>query len=333
MIINAILRLEYFSLLVGLLPLLFLAIIYRAAWHKQAVYTYSLAQYLSKNTRQPTIYFRWVLFVLRVTILGLLLFLIAKPQLVDKRAYTSVEGIDIMLALDASGSMACFDDLNDRRSRMYIAKQEALRFIDARTTDALGLVVFGNGVLSACPLTHDKAVLREIVQQLDVGTMIDDRSTLLAHGLLAALNRLKISQAPSKIIILLTDGQPSMNDIPIQVPLNIAQQLGVKIYTIGIGDERGGFAQGPQGMIMAEGVQLNEPLLAAIAKNTGGTFYRARNAQQVREIYQTIDLLEKHKITVPLCTRYVDIFEPFLIMVLCLLAFELFLQLFVWRQL
>jgi len=333
MIINSILRLEYFFILAWLLPLLLMAALFRALWYKHVIYTYSLAQYLAQRTGQTVSYFRWVLFVVRFAIMAILLFLIAKPQLVDKRAYTNVEGIDIVLALDASGSMMCFDDLTDRRSRMQIAKQEALRFIDARTNDALGLVVFGNGVISACPLTHDKAVLREIVQQLDVGTMVDDRSTLLSHGLLAALNRLKISQSPSKIIILLTDGQPSIGDVPVQVPLNIAQQLGVKIYTIGVGDERGGFARGPQGMIMAEGVQLNEQLLAAIAKNTGGKFYRARNAQQVREIYQSIDQLEKRKITVPVCTRYYDIFEPFLIIVLCLLALELFLQLFVWRQL
>lgn len=333
MIINGIFRLEYFFILAWLLPLLFVAIVYRAFLYKNVIYTYSLADYLAQHTGQAASYFRWVLFALRATILAIVLFLIAKPQLVDKRVYTNVEGIDIILALDASGSMMCFDDLTDRRSRMQIAKQEALRFIDARTTDALGLVVFGNGVLSACPLTHDRAVLREIVQQLDVGSMVDDRSTLLAHGLLAALNRLKSSQSPSKIIILLTDGQPSIGDVPIQVPLTIAQQLGIKIYTIGVGDERGGFARGPQGMIMAEGVQLNEQLLAAIAKNTGGVFYRARNAQQMREIYQSIDQLEKHNITVPMCTRYYDIFEPFLIIVLCLLAFELFLQLFVWRQL
>ncbi len=333
MIINDTLRLEYAMLLFGLVPVLFAVIIYRLWWRKQVIYRYSLAAYLSKQPKQPFAYFQWALFVLRVSIMGLLVFLIAKPQLPDKRAQTMVEGIDIMLALDVSGSMACLDDLNDQRSRMTIAKQEALRFIDQRPNDALGLVVFGNGVLSACPLTHDRAVLREVLENLEIGTMVDDRSTLLAHGLLAALNRLKVSQSPSKVIILLTDGQPSVNDLPAPVPVSIAQQCGVKIYTIGIGNERGGFVPGPHGMMLAEGVQLNEQLLAHIAKQTGGVFYRARNAQEVRAIYQAIDTLEKRSMSVPLYTRYYDIFEPILIVTIMLLALELCLTAFVWRYL
>jgi Ca-activated chloride channel family protein len=332
MMINNVMRLEYFVVALTLVPLLLGAIVYRLWWYRAPVYTYSLAHYVA-HTTENSAYFRWVFFILRVLILGLLLFLIAKPQRADHRSYTTVEGIDIMLTLDVSGSMACFDDIDDRRSRIQIAKKEALAFIEARTNDAIGLVVFGNGVLSACPLTHDKAVLTEIIQQLDIGTMVDDRSTLLAHGLLAALNRLKVVQSPSKIIILLTDGQPSINDVPIQVPLTIAQQLGVKIYTIGVGNERGGFVRGPQGMILAEGVQLNEQLLAYIAQQTGGVFYRARTAKQVHEIYSAIDALEKRKSTIPVCTRYVDIFVPIVILVLLLLTLELVLYTVVWRQL
>ncbi len=333
MIINDSLRLEYAYLLYFLVPLLLGAALYRFWFYKPVQYRYSLAHYLAKNAGAASSFFRVVFFIFRLLILILLAFLIAKPQLPDKRTQVMVNGIDIVLALDASGSMACFDDMNDRRSRIEIAKQEALRFIDQRVHDALGIVVFGNGVLSACPLTHDKAVLREIVGQLQIGTMVDDRSTLLSHGLLAALNRLKISQSPSKVTILLTDGQPSINDVPVEVPIKIAQQLGAKIYTIGVGNERGGFFPGPQGMMMADGVQLNEKLLEEIAKQTGGVFYRARNANEVRMIYQTIDALEKQPMNVPLYTSYADIFEPILWLVVILCFLEIFCALFVWRHL
>lgn len=326
------LRLEYYQILYILVPLLIGAIIYRVWRYKPVIYRYSLSRHLQRAGARVYPVFKTVFFALRLTILVVLAFLIAKPQLPDKRTQTNVEGIDIVLALDASGSMMCFDELQDKRSRIAIAKHEALRFIDERDTDAIGLVVFGNGALSACPLTHDKTVLREILQQLEVGSMVDDRSTLLAHGLLTALNRLKNSESPSKIIILLTDGQPSMQDAPIQLPLSIAKQLGVKIYTIGVGDERGGYSYGPHGMLLAAGVQLNEQLLAYIAQQTGGAFYRARNAKEVHEVYSTIDKLEKRHMPVNVYARYYDIFVPFVYVIIALLALELGLAGFVWRH-
>ena len=333
MIFDDALRFEQAYLLWWLLPALVGAIVWRIWVRKQVVYRYSLARYLAQKTGNTILYFRVILFILRFSILVLLAFLIAKPQVPDKRTRMSVEGIDIVLALDASGSMACFDDMQDRRSRMQVAKEEAIRFVQCRATDAIGVVVFGNGVISACPLTHDKTVLTEILEHLEIGSMVDDRSTLLAHGLMAALNRLKPSRSPSKIIIMLTDGQPSMHDLSPSVPVSIAQQLGVKIYTIGIGNERGGFVAGPHGMILAEGVQLNEQLLEQISKQTGGVFYRARNAQEIRSIYDTIDKLEKQSVDVPLYTHYRDIFEPFLWLIIILVTLELCLNAFVWRHL
>jgi len=309
------------------------AIVYRLFCDKSVVYKYSLASYISRAGAQAVSYFKTIFFFLRITILGLLVFLISKPQLPDRRSQINVEGIDIMLVLDASGSMICFDDQQDRRSRIDIAKKEALKFIDQRETDAFGLVVFGNGALSACPLTHDKAVLREILELLNLGTMVDERSTLLSHGMLTALNRLKYTNSPSKIMIVLTDGQPSMHDAPVHLPLSIAQKLGVKIYTIGIGSEHGGYSMGPHGMMLSEGVQLNEQLLQYIADQTGGAFYRARNAQEMRKIYKTINKLEKRQMPVNLYSRYYDIFVPFLWLIILLVVSELFLALFVWKTL
>ena len=326
-------RCAYLQFLYILIPLFLLAVIYQLFFKKVVIYRYSLASYIARARVQSFPYFRTLFFFLRILILGILAFLILKPQLPDRRSQINVEGIDIMLMLDCSGSMICFDDMQDRRSRMEIAKKEAVNFIEQRDTDAMGLVVFGNGALSACPLTHDKTILREIISALDIGTMVDERSTLLGHGMLAALNRLKKTNSSSKILIVLTDGQPSMNDVPIHVPLSIAQEMKVKIYTVGIGSDQGGYSVGPHGMMMSEGAQLNEQLLQHIADQSGGRFYRARNAQEMREIYRDINKIEKRTMPVNLYARYYDIFEPFLWLVIFLVMSELLLSLFVWKTL
>jgi len=330
---SAMFHLAYYQFLYILVPLLCLAIAFRFFVSKSVVYKYSLATYIAQSGSQAIPYFKSIFFILRVVILGLLVFLICKPQLPDRRSKINVEGIDIMLVLDVSGSMICFDDQQDRTSRIEVAKKEVTRFVNQRETDAIGLTVFGNGALSACPLTHDKAVLREIVEQLNLGTMVDERSTLLSHGMIIALNRLKHSRSATKIMIVLTDGQPSMHDAPIHLPLSIAQKLGVKIYTIGVGSEDGGYSMGPHGMMLAEGVQLNEPLLQHIADQTGGAFYRARNAKEMRKIYDTIDRLEKQQMPVNLYSRYYDVFVPFLWVIILLVVLELLSAIFVWKTL
>ena len=351
------LRLEYTVFCMVLIGVLLIVACYMGFLRRPVVYRYSLASYIAdKKSAYP--FFVPFFFILRLFTLILLGFLVSRPQLPDKRTRVNVEGIDIMMLLDVSGSMICFDDLDDRKTRIETAKEEAQRFVDQRETDSVGLAVFGNGALSACPLTHDKTVLREIIQGLDLGTMIDDRSTMLAHGMLTALNRLKQdypeqdypeqtspgqvspgqvspgqSNSPSKIMIVLTDGQPSMYDAPIELPLSIAKKLGIKIYTIGIGGEQGGYSAGPHGMLLSEGMQLNETLLQHIADQTGGAFYRARNAKEMRSIYSTIDRLEKRSIPVNLHTRYYDIFEPFLWLLLLLVVGEVLLSAFVWKTL
>src|SRR3989339_404270 len=179
-------RLAYYQFLYVLVPIMGSVVVYNLFFKKSVVYRYSLASFIARSGAQSVPYFKTIFFLVRLIILGILIFLITKPQLPDRRSRINVEGIDIMLVLDVSGSMICFDDLQDRRSRIEIAKKEALLFIEQRETDAIGLVVFGNGALSACPLTHDKAILREIVDKLNLGTMVDERSTLLAHGMLTA---------------------------------------------------------------------------------------------------------------------------------------------------
>lgn len=319
-------------LAIGAFGAIVAALVYRWRWYRPVVYRYSLADYVAQRLGRFVAYRSVVFVILRMVLLLLLAWLIGKPQIPDRRTTTHVNGIDIILILDVSGSMACFDDMHDNRSRLEIAQQEAARFIDQREHDALGLVVFGNGALSACPLTHDRAVLREIIEQIEVGSMVDDRCTLLSYGMLTGLNRLKQSTSPSKVMIVLTDGQPSPHDVPVHVPLEIAKKLGVKIYTIGVGSEQGGFCKGPGGILMTSGVQLNETLLAYLAQQTGGVFYRARNASQMRNIYDAIDRLEKRPMPVNLYTRYYDIFEPFLWALVVLISVEIVLSCLIWKS-
>lgn len=320
------------ALVVGV-GVLFIFVLYRLWRHKPVIYQYALTQFLVQKKAHAWRAIPALFFIMRLSMFALLVLLIGKPQVPDKQTQTHVDGIDIILVIDASGSMMCFDDMADRRARMTIAKQEAMRFIDGRTTDAIGIVTFGNGALTACPLTHDKLILKQIIKSINVGSMVDDRATLLSVGILTALNRLKLSSSPSKVMIVLTDGQPSMHDAPIHIPISIAQQMRVKIYTIGIGNAQGGFCSGPNGMILAQGVELNEQLLTHIAQQTGGYFYRAQHANELRAIYQKIDALEKHAMPINVYQEFADVFEPFLWLVLILLTLELFISCFVWRVL
>lgn len=325
-------RFTCYQILYLLIPCLIGALIYRLLWYKPISYTYALTEYIASCKLTSGRWRTYIIMTLRLCALTVLLFLAAKPQLGAQRSKSLIEGIDIILVIDGSGSMMLFDDQYDRRSRLEIAKQEALRFINQRPDDAIGLVIFGNGVLSACPLTHDRAALREIIGQLHIGSMVDDRCTLLSIGMLAALNRLRASQS-SKVMIVLTDGQPSPHDLSIHEPLAVARHLNVRIYTVGIGNEDGGFALGPAGMLLREGVQLNDTLLQHIAQQTGGRYFRAKNAQQMRAVYDEIDHLEKRPMPINVYTNYQDAYTWLVWVALLLVALELILRALAWRVL
>jgi Ca-activated chloride channel family protein len=286
-----------------------------------------MAQILKNNYKGVNHPYKKILYALRALALALLVFLIAKPQLVDTNSKVSVQGIDIMLAIDISGSMEMQDDKHDERSRVQIAKAEAIHFIEKRTNDAMGLVIFANDAVSRCPLTHDKKMLRHLVQGLEIG-IIDPRTTVLSTAIISAINRLKHSKAKSKVIILLTDGEPSQNDIPAEVAIKAAQQLDIKIYTIGIGSDQPMMVQTIYGIQSIPGV--NVPLLKKIAQETGGKFFMAKNAKDMRLIYDTIDALEKTENETPVFSNYWDIFIPFIWIIIGLLMIELIASTFVW---
>lgn len=305
------------------------AFIVRRLFHKQILFRYSLGQQLVADNKGSTHPYAKIFFVTNGALFCLLALLIGKPQLVDSRSNTVVDGVDIVLTLDVSGSMQLQDYSDDERSRFDIAKQEAIRFIKKRPNDAIGLVLFGNAALARCPVTMDKKVIVELLEELALGD-IDPDATMLSTGLITAINRLKSSQSESKVIILLTDGEPSPGDIDPRVAMEIAKKFGIKIYTIGIGSEKDEMMYHPLYGGMIQKPKVNAALLKEIARETGGQFFMAHNDKDMRSIYDTIDQLERTKHESPLYSRYFDIYGWFALVFLLVLICEQILAATVW---
>jgi len=324
-----IIRFVYGYLLYWLLPLIVLAAIFKWKLKRSILYRYPLATVLKINqwaSRHP---YRTVFFVMRMITLTLCAFLIAKPQLIDSRSKIRVEGIDIVLTLDVSESMMIIDDKKDKRTRLEVAKAEAIRFIEKRDNDAMGVVVFGNDAVSRCPLTLDKTILKSIVYELQIG-VIDPTRTKIATALIMAANRLKKSTAKSKIIILLTDGEPSPEDTNPTIAIEVAKRMGIKIYTVGIGGDKEGYIRHPLYGAIPVTSHLNKELLQEIAAQTGGKFFEAKSPSDMRQIYDTIDTLEKTSIETNVYHNVHDYFMPLLWCAVLLLMLEVVLSSLVW---
>lgn len=292
------------------------------------VYHYPLAGTLAGAAMASRHPYRIVFFIVRLATLLLLAFLLGKPQRVDVKSKVTVKGISIVVVLDVSGSMQLQDCSDDDRSRFNVAQDEAIRFIRARTNDELGLVIFGRDALSRCPLTSDKKALTTIVKETKIGDVNPD-GTVLSRGIVAAANRLKMSKAKSKVMIVLTDGEPTPEDIDPKVAIDIARQLGIKIYTIGIGsDEERIIAHPVFGMVVMP--KVNRDLLSKMAHDTGGQFFLARDEHEMRTIYDTIDKLEKVEYEAPLYTKYHTIFMPFVWILLVMIGSEILLASTLW---
>lgn len=305
----------------------------RYKFHRPVLYRYSLTSELKKSNYTVSQVQHYLPFVLRFLTLLALGLLVARPQLVNVHSKVHIEGHDIMLVLDASGSMQCFDDIKDQRPRFDVAKQEAIRFIEKREHDQIGLVIFGRDAISRCPLTLDKNILKGIVQELKLGDINPD-GTVLSIATSMAANRLKKSTAKTKLIILLTDGEPTPGiDIQPSIPVELAKKLGIKIYTIGVGGEHGGLWHDPLFGIRSMGFKMNKQLLQAIAQQTGGQFFAAQNPDDIARIYDTIDMLEKTEIETNVFSNYYDLVFPFVLAILIFLLSELLLTTFVWFRL
>jgi Ca-activated chloride channel family protein len=249
-----------------------------------------------------------ILLLLRLMGLACLIAALARPQLGAAEEDLLTEGVDIVVALDCSGSMAAEDF--QPKNRIGVAKQQVQDFVLGRHNDRIGLVVFAARSFTKCPLTVDYDVLLKQVEDVRLGTIQD--GTAIGNGLATALNRLRSSKAKSRVIILLTDGVNNTGEIDPLTAAEIAKSLGVKIYTIGVGRE--GIVPYPvddpvfgRRTIDVE-VKIDEELLKKIARATGGEYYRAVDRDSLERIFKTIDSLEKSKIQVKSYTHYQELF-------------------------
>ncbi|MCU0771735.1 MAG: VWA domain-containing protein [Verrucomicrobia bacterium] len=269
--------------------------------------------------------------------LAVLITALAQPQRTRSETTVRASGVDIVVALDLSGSMRAedFELKGERVNRLTMAKHVLDGFIRNRPNDRIGLVAFATEAYTAAPLTLDHDFLQQNIDRLELGA-IQDQSTAIGSGLSTAVNRLRDLESKSKIVVLMTDGQNNAGNIDPRVAAEAAAALGVKVYTIGVGTR--GEAPVPvyfmgQKMYRQQPVDIDEDTLKAIADKTGGRYYRADNAERFQSIYEEIDRLEKTEAEVKKYTQYQELFGGFLGAGFGLLLLELLLQQTVWRRL
>lgn len=276
-------------------------------------------------------YLRHILFAFRMIAVAFLIIVLARPQKTDRFQDVTTEGIDIMLTLDISGSMLARDF---RPDRLEASKNVATEFISGRPYDRIGLVVFSGESFTQCPLTTDHAVLINLMREIESG-MIED-GTAIGNGLATAINRIKDSDAVSKVIILLTDGVNNRGEIAPSTAADIAETFGIRVYTIGVGTR--GTApypvQTPYGIQYQNiPVEIDEAVLKEIASKTGGSYFRATDNNKLVEVYNEIDNLEKSKIDVRQFTRKEEKYLMPAIFGFILLALESLLRFTIFRNL
>ena len=279
-------------------------------------------------------YLRHLPFVLRCAAFALLIVALARPQDVERGSKSNTQGIDIMLALDVSTSMLAMDF---RPDRITAAREVAGSFIADRYGDRIGLVVFAGEAFTQSPLTTDQGTLQTLLSRVRSGVIED--GTAIGNGLATAINRLRESDAKSKVIILLTDGVNNAGEIAPLTAAEIAKAQGIKVYTIGVGTM--GLAPyptvdiygNPDGGTVKAKVEIDEKTLKAIAETTGGEYFRATDKAKLQAIYDQINQLEKSKIEVSEFTTYHELYLPWLLAGLALLLLEFLLSMLVLRRL
>ena len=298
--------------------------------HARASVQLSSTDSLQRQPKSVRVWLIHVPFALRVGVITLLSLALARPQLSNRWQSESTEGIDIMMALDISGTMLG-EDL--KPNRLEAAKAVATDFVLARPNDQIGLVVFAGESFTQCPLTTDHAVLVNLFQSVKFG-MIED-GTAIGLGLANAVNRMKDSETKSKVVILLTDGSNNRGDIDPMTAAEIAKTFNIRVYAIGVGS----YSKEVRVPIYTPyGVQygtmsseFDESTLRNIAQMTGGEYFRATDNNSLKAIYQQIDQLEKTKIRVREYSKRTEHFAPFLLAALLCLLTELLLRFFVLR--
>ncbi|MEC8646796.1 MAG: VWA domain-containing protein [Candidatus Latescibacterota bacterium] len=271
---------------------------------------------------------RHVLFVFKLLGLVLLVVALARPQAGREKREMSAEGIDIMLTLDVSSSMELNDLDNGERSRLAVAKEVVSDFVGGRYSDRIGMVVFAGESFTQCPLTLDYDVLTSFLQ----GVQIADESwdgTAIGMALINATNRLRESEGRSQVVILLTDGVNNAGEIEPLTAAEVAESVGVRIYTIGVGSD-GSIRRPVQGIFgtryQTVQVEIDEETLRAVAQRTGGKYYRATSEEKLEAIYREIGELETTEITSEVHVEYSERYPHFLWPGLLLLLIEVLLS-------
>ena len=313
---------EYLFLLLLLIPIVFW---YIWEMHKSdASLQISSHRNLILFPKSGKIRFRHVPFILRTLVLISIIIALARPQASNSWRTQNTEGIDIMMALDLSGTMLA-EDL--KPNRLEAAKAVAIEFILSRPNDNIGLVVFARESFTQCPLTIDHAVLINLFNGVKYG-LIDD-GTAIGLGLANAVNRIKDSKAKSKVIILLTDGSNNCGDIAPITAAEIAKTFGIRIYTIGVGTTGIVNIPVPTPMgIQYQRVQsdFDAKSLQDIANLTGGKYFNATDNSKLRHIYQSIDQLERTKISVKEYSKKDEQFYVFSILAFIFLTLEILIK-------
>lgn len=314
----------HFLFILIVIPLLVLWYIFRNN-KQQAYIRFSDTGFFDKLPRTWKSYLRHIVFAMQMVALGLFIVALARPQSSSKNQTVNIEGIDIVLAMDISSSMLAADLKPDR---LEAAKTVAADFVSGRPGDRMGLIVFSGETFTQVPLTTDHGMMLNMLKDMKCG-MLED-GTAIGDGLASAVSRLKDSEAISKVVILLTDGDNNAGSIDPNTAAEMAKLFGIRVYTIGAGTR--GTApypvQTPFGGIQYQQVPvtINETLLQQIADETGGKYFRAESESKLQQIYDEIDKMERSKIEVNEFKRLHEEFYPFVIWGLILLVLSFILK-------
>ena len=327
---------EYFLLLLLAVPYILWYFLYRRKTEPTMRMSDTHAyRFTTKSWRQRLIHLPMLL---RLFAFVMVVIVLARPRTHNSWGERSVEGIDIMLAMDVSTSMLAMD-MSPSPNRLEEAKEVAAEFISGRPDDNIGLTIFAREAFTQCPMTVDHQTLLNLLHNVrtDIAKngLIED-GTAIGMGLSNAVSRLKDSKAKSKVVILLTDGSNNRGDISPMTAASIAKSLGVRVYTIGVGTNKvarypmevGGTIQ-----YINMPVEIDTKTLSDIAATTDGHFYRATNMAALKQIYKDIDKLEKTKIDVKKFSKFYEAYQPFAMAAILALLLELLLRITILRRL
>ena len=319
-----------------LLPVLVAWPIFSKQWLRPAALRYADVKLATKSISSWRVAGRWLTYLLRLSIIALVIIALARPQTGQAREIISGEGVDIALAVDISGSMGSLDF--EPENRLEAAKRVITDFVQERPYDQIGLVVFANSAFSQSPPTVDHNVLLRLLNRAELATDLGiEDGTAIGMGLANAGNMLKDSQAKSKVVILLTDGVNNAGQIDPVTAAEAAESLGIKVYTIGMG--RPGEVPVPvtdafgRKQVVYQQSMLDEVTLQEIADATGGRYFRAEDTAGLKQIYDEINALEQSQVEIESYTRYQELAAWLLIPALVVLLTEIVLRRTVFRKL